>query len=155
MDPMDSLFVMISGHKTFTLFSPDQVPSLNTISPTYGVSQDGFAFQYNSPAKLPSLDNSQMQGHELGKGHYHYSSLSDSAEVENGSIVELNGGDVLFIPAGWYYQVTTSAGPSVAVNYWWLPTYWRSTLALETDMKAALLDTLKRDKVSQQEGDEL
>jgi oxalate decarboxylase/phosphoglucose isomerase-like protein (cupin superfamily) len=105
MDPMDSLYVVLSGKKTVTLFSPDQSPSLHTVSPTYGVSPDGFAFQYNSPANLPALDNSQMQGHEVGKGYYHYSALL-GAELQNGNVVELQAGDVLYLPAGWYHEVS-------------------------------------------------
>jgi len=142
MDPMDSLYVVISGRKQFTLFSPDKTPNLGTISPTYGVSPDGFSFQYNSPAKLPTLDNKQMQGHELGRGHYHYSSLTAS-ELKNGVVVELSAGDVLFLPAGWYHEVTTDSGPSMAVNYWWLPKRWRDTLALEKEMKQSLLEKLR------------
>jgi hypothetical protein len=38
--------------------------------------------------------------------------------------------------------VVTAPGPSVAVNYWWLPAQWRSTLAEEQRMKAALLERL-------------
>jgi oxalate decarboxylase/phosphoglucose isomerase-like protein (cupin superfamily) len=105
MDPMDSLYVVVAGQKTFTLYSPDKTPNLETLSPTYGVSPDGFSFQYNSPANLPSLDNRQVQGHELGKGHYHYSSKSAS-DLQDGIVVELSAGDVLFVPAGWYHEVS-------------------------------------------------
>ena len=40
--------------------------------------------------------------------------------------------------------MTTSGGPTVAVNYWWLPPQWRSTLALEEQMKAALVEQLQQ-----------
>ena len=104
MDPMDSFVVVVSGQKNYTLFSPDNAPSLQTISPTFGVSPSGFAFQYNSPANFPSFDASQIQGHEIGSGRYHFSALHNS-DLNNGNIVKLTAGDAIFIPAGWYYEV--------------------------------------------------
>ena len=125
MDPLDSLYVVVggSGRTSFRLHSPDQAaaassssssssptpPAVRTISPTYGVSPAGFSFQYNSPADLPSLDSTHVQGHELGQGHYHFSSWlpSESPEGQDrGSVVELQAGDLLFVPAGWYYEVS-------------------------------------------------
>lgn len=140
MEPMDSLHVVVSGQQKLTLYSPDMISSLKTVSPTYGVSPSGFSYQYNSPANLPSLDKAQMEGHELGKGYYHYSSL-EGFESE-GTIVELNAGDALFVPAGWYYE-TKSTGLCIALKYKWLPTNWRTTLALEKDMKSSLIDKFK------------
>lgn len=140
MDPLDSLYVVVggTGRTTFLLHSPDQASSasssgsaaaVRTISPTYGVSPEGFSFQYNSPAGLPSLDTlspMQAQGHEVGKGHYHFSSRLPSesesgAEAESsglrsrgGSVVELKAGDVIFIPAGWYYEVSYQCDDDIA-----------------------------------------
>lgn len=133
MDPLDSLFVLVGGgaRKIFRLHSPDQAPLVRTISPTYGVSPEGFSFQYDSPADLPSLESTvvantgdgtvanpgesksipqpRMQGHEVGKGHYHFSSRlgEDEGVRSHGSEVELRPGDMLFVPAGWFHEVSS------------------------------------------------
>lgn len=35
--------------------------------------------------------------------------------------IELNGGDVLYLPAGWFHEVTSSGSPHSALNYWYHP----------------------------------
>ena len=105
MDPMDSLFALVSGEKIIKMFAPGQKQSLQTISPTFGVSSDGFSFQYNSPANLPTLG--EMQGAEVAKGHYHYSRVDVSTEA-GGIDVTLRAGDVIYIPAGWFHEVSLS-----------------------------------------------
>jgi hypothetical protein len=35
---------------------------------------------------------------------------------------------MLYLPAGWFHQVTSSEGRHVAVNFWWLPEHWEKAV---------------------------
>lgn len=39
--------------------------------------------------------------------------------------IELRAGDVLYLPAYWWHQVTSYGNENVNLNFWWLPPAWK------------------------------
>lgn len=77
----------------------------------------------------------------MGEGNYHFSSLR-SAEIEGGSTLTLSAGDALYIPSGWFYEITAPPGVNSGVTYSWLPSDWRLTLSMEEYLKKNLISKL-------------
>jgi hypothetical protein len=42
------------------------------------------------------------------------------------SIVSVEPGDMLYLPTGWFHEVTSMPGRQVALNIWWKPPHWES-----------------------------
>ena len=53
----------------------------------------------------------------------HFSSLAPHAIPEHlpRMVVELEAGEMLYLPCGWFHEVTSSGGVHVALNYWFYP----------------------------------
>lgn len=51
------------------------------------------------------------------------------------AIIDLQPGDLLFLPTGWFHQVKSFAGPHTAVNYWWKPPFWREAVTTEREIR--------------------
>ena len=67
---------------------------------------------------------------------------SASELLQHCHALELNAGDILYLPAGWFHQVTSRRGRHMAVNYWWRPLNWRDAVPFEERKRAQLFDTL-------------
>lgn len=57
--------------------------------------------------------------------------------------IKLYPGDIFYLPAGWFHQVTSTGGRHMAINHWWRPPGWRNTVEIERKMKYQLLKDLK------------
>ncbi|CAE7673778.1 jmj4 [Symbiodinium microadriaticum] len=54
------------------------------------------------------------------------------------AVVELDPGDILFLPTGWFHQVSSSGGQHMAINYWWRPPDWKQAVDIEARMQTDL-----------------
>jgi len=55
---------------------------------------------------------------------------------------DLLEGDMLYLPTGWFHQVTSRQGRHMAVNYWWRALNWRGAVEFERERSEALYDKL-------------
>lgn len=132
MDPHDNLYTLVTGRKKFMLIAPSYAPLLKTIYPTFAIGKNGMSFRTGGNIAIP-WENKQQQENQESKQSDEFVSLvppvlfsSDTASshfsrllphqvesycVEHNisfEIVELTQpGDRLFIPAGWFHQVTS------------------------------------------------
>src|SRR4051794_1606094 len=61
---------------------------------------------------------------------------------DNLATFELFAGDMLYLPTGWFHQVTSRKGRHMAINYWWRALNWREAVDFEDRASRALFDTL-------------
>jgi hypothetical protein len=114
-DTPDNLACCVAGHRTFTLFPPDQIENLY-IGPV-DLTPSGRAISLVD-IKQPDLD------------------LFPKFKIamEHALTFELLPGDALYIPSLWWHHVQSHADVNMLVNYWWRdsPSYLGvSDLALE------------------------
>lgn len=95
-DGLQNLFVLFSGRKRFTLFSPQQSILL------YPANKKG-----KERFSLVNVERADAERFPLYR----------KAEP---LVIDLEAGDALFIPAGWWHHVR-SFGRSLAVSLWWSP----------------------------------
>mmetsp|Transcript_117651 Transcript_117651/g.230847 ORF Transcript_117651/g.230847 Transcript_117651/m.230847 type:complete len:663 (-) Transcript_117651:46-2034(-) len=55
---------------------------------------------------------------------------------------ELEEGDMLYLPTGWFHQVTSRQGRHTALNYWWRALNWRDAVEFERVQSEALYEQL-------------
>lgn len=148
MDAMDNLYVVLKGTKDFVVYPPNLSNYMRTISPTISVSPNGHSFQYKGPIdnenKNSNLETKKNHNYlkdktyiDYDKEKYHFSYLSgtDDPLLEEALGKEkrfsLKPGDILYLPAGWFHQVTSSEGQHQALNYWWKPPGWNTAVKFE------------------------
>lgn len=106
----DNLYCVVSGAKTFTLFPPADADRLYTQGRIVGIEPNGVIRYEPGP----------------GGEHPHFSRI-DTELVDTGrfpkyrdarpSRVDIEAGDLLFLPAGWFHEVQ-SRGEHIALNFW-------------------------------------
>ncbi|XP_012569801.1 lysine-specific demethylase JMJ31 isoform X2 [Cicer arietinum] len=96
-DPHHNLLCIVSGRKQVVLWPPSASPSLYPM-PIYGEASN------HSSVALENPDYSFYPRAECS--------------MEFGQKVELEAGDALFIPEGWFHQVD-SDDLTIAINFWW------------------------------------
>jgi hypothetical protein len=96
---------------------------------------------------------------QYGVSNNHFSTLSTAAlTAEDGdtdseddnlnavraqlSTFELQAGDMLYLPTGWFHQVTSRQGPHMAVNYWWRALNWKDAKEFESKTSGELYEKL-------------
>ncbi len=94
-DAYDNLVFMMEGRKTWTLVSPDA---------TDNVYPRGFPAYYYSQVDVEHPDLER------------FPAFADANPI----VVELNRGDALFVPGGWWHHVR-GHGLNIAVNTMWSP----------------------------------
>ena len=94
-DGHNNILVCISGSKTVTLFPPDHRGCLAALQPVFAPSS-------NHCRQLEKATKPSWNG---------------------GKAVVIKPGDCLFIPEGWFHQVT-SEPHTIAVNMWWPGAGW-------------------------------
>lgn len=94
-DLADNVHVQVSGRKRFTLVSPSQSARVYPNGPWHGV-PNGARVDLERPdlARFPRLRGADVW------------------------VAELDPGDAVYIPGGWWHQVRT-LDVSVSVNFWW------------------------------------
>lgn len=98
-DPYQNLLCVVTGQKIVRLLPPSATKHLHNVALVYHDScnhADDDLFNPSRKEELLSNDSSHLQLLEF----------------------ILNPGDSLFLPEGWWHQVSSSAG-TLAVNFWW------------------------------------
>ena len=229
MDAMDNLYIVLEGTKHFSIVPPSESLLMKTISPSYAVSPDGLAYQFNAnhfreylqalklhdhsrhhttpelildqaavivdplpdqsintmSSSLSDVSGSNKESQFLvanatiallssevtySSSHAHFSKLSFpiSSTSSSTSLMEastttirettttttttttnshhqvkssqfaIRAGEILYLPTGWFHQVTSARGKHVAINYWWRALHWETAVAFELE-KSRLL----------------
>ena len=99
-DLSDNIAVVVAGKRRFILFPPDQLPNLYV-----GPFEQTLA---GSPVSLADIEAPDFD---------RFPRLL--AALEAGLIAELEPGDAIFIPYGWWHHVRSLSALNVLVNYWW------------------------------------
>lgn len=99
-DPAGNIAYCAAGRRRFTLFAPEQVANLylGPFDPT--------------PAGTPIAMTDPV-----APDFERYPRFA--AAMEAGLVTELEPGDAVFIPFGWYHHVEALDPVSMLVNYWW------------------------------------
>ena len=96
----DNLYVVAEGRKHFTLFPPEQAPNLYTRGQLLGV--EPTASSVTQPVWHAAL--AQVDIHP-GPGRFP-PMRAEPTRME----VDIEAGEMLFLPAGWFHQVVPAAG---------------------------------------------
>jgi hypothetical protein len=99
-DLSDNIAVVVAGQRHFTLFPPDQLPNLYV-----GPFEQTLA---GSPVSLADIETPDFQK---------FPKLRDALDA--GQFAELEPGDAIYIPYGWWHHVRSLSRLNVLVNYWW------------------------------------
>ncbi|KAI5063956.1 hypothetical protein GOP47_0020626 [Adiantum capillus-veneris] len=113
-DPYHNILCVVVGQKKVTLWPPSATPYLYP-HPVYGEASNHSSVDFVKPDE---------RKHPLFK-----------RAMEFCQVVELQAGDALFIPEGWYHQVDSHSF-TLAVNLWWPSVV---TLALDSHMSGYYL----------------
>jgi hypothetical protein len=101
-DAYDNLAVVVAGRRRFTLFPPDQIANL-----------------YLGPLHFTPAGTPISMVHVTAPDVDRYPRFA--AALEAAETAELEPGDALFIPYGWYHHVEALERFNMLVNYWWNP----------------------------------
>lgn len=99
-DVSENIAVVAAGRRRFTLFPPDQEPNL-----------------YIGPQD-PTPSGRPVSMVDLSQPDYERFPLFKNA-LQQAFIAELNPGDAIYIPTGWWHNVESLDAFNVLVNYWW------------------------------------
>jgi quercetin dioxygenase-like cupin family protein len=99
-DPADNIAYCAAGSRRFTLFAPEQVGNLyfGPIDPT--------------PAGTPIAMTDPVEPDFARYPRF-------AAALDAALVADLEPGDAIFIPYGWFHHVEALSPISVLVNYWW------------------------------------
>ncbi|WP_445191533.1 cupin-like domain-containing protein [Sphingomonas sp. Tas61C01] len=101
-DPAENIACVVAGTRRFTLFAPDQVGNLY-MGP-FHVTPAGTPVSMVHVTR-PDLDRFPR-----------FATALDAAQT-----AEMEPGDAIYIPYGWYHHVEALAAVNMLVNYWWDP----------------------------------
>ena len=101
-DAYDNLAVVVAGRRRFTLFPPEQIANL-----------------YIGPLHFTPSGTPVSMVHVTAPDLDRYPRFA--AAIEAAEVAELEPGDALFIPYGWYHHVEALERFNMLVNYWWDP----------------------------------
>jgi len=132
-DGSDNLYVLLKGKKKLRIFSPSQVIHLDTFGAPMTIEPQGnIKFLPFTPIKsttFTGLFESVRSMIKVPDAGPHFSKLnSDYINPETNptftdaisTVVELEEGDMLWMPSGWFHEVT-SYDVHLALNFWVYP----------------------------------
>lgn len=96
-DSANNMFAQVHGSKTFTVFSPDDTFSL---------------YPFPIESGMPHLAHVDVNQPDL----VNHPAFTKATPLS----VELNTGELLFLPSFWWHQVSSS-NLAVSVSFWWHP----------------------------------
>lgn len=98
-DAENNFYCLLAGRKVFTTLDPSALPNVY-VGPLEGG-------PFATPASIADISAASSQ---------EFPRLREA--LKNATTFELFAGDVLFLPAYWWHQVS-SFGVNLSVNYWW------------------------------------
>lgn len=105
----DNLYVVVEGHKHFTLFPPIQAVNLYPRGKLVGVESNG-TIQYENTKGMPHLSQVDIDHPDLNR-------FPRYTDAEGSRIdFDLNKNEMLFLPNGWFHRVA-SVGRHIAVSF--------------------------------------
>ena len=99
-DLSDNIAIVVAGQRRFTLFPPDQLPNLYV-----GPFEQTLA---GSPVSLAYIETPDFEK---------FPKLRNA--IAAGQYAELEPGDAIYIPYGWWHHVRSLSAINILVNYWW------------------------------------
>jgi hypothetical protein len=99
-DQASNLACLVAGRRRFTLFPPGQLENLYP-------GPDDFT-PGGTPVSMAPLSPPDFE---------RYPRLREA--LKHAVVAEMDPGDVLYIPYGWWHQVESLSGFNILVNYWW------------------------------------
>lgn len=105
----DNLYVVVEGCKRFTLFPPEHAPNLYPRGELLGVEPNGI-IRYATLSGMPHLSQVDIQAPD----RLRFPRYADAEPARMD--VEIQAGEMLFLPAGWFHQVS-STGRHIAVSF--------------------------------------
>lgn len=99
-DQSSNIACLVAGARRFVLFPPDQLKNLYP-------GPDDFT-PGGTPVSMAVLEDPDFE---------RFPRLAQA--LETAQVADMEPGDALYIPYGWWHNVTSLAGFNVLVNYWW------------------------------------
>lgn len=109
----DNLYVVVEGHKHFILFPPEQAVNLYPQGHLLNVAANGY-INYESLEDRPHMSKLDPTQPDLAR----FPLYSKAAETRRECHLEMN--EMLFLPTGWFHQVT-SLGRHMALSFFSMP----------------------------------
>lgn len=138
-DSLDRFYINIEGNITIDLLPPSYALHMKTISPIYYVLNNGFSLQYQ-----PKLRDRAGED----KTTYFYSQASTFNDTILGPAagqqvsVTILPQEMIYIPAGWFFQMHLPEGQHMGVTFTWKPYEWKNTIQIEKTANATLFKKL-------------
>ena len=101
-DTMENIACIAAGRRRFTIFPPEQVANL-----------------YMGPFHLTPAGTAVSMVHVTDPDLDRFPRFADALDAAQSA--ELEPGDVIYIPYGWYHHVEALSPLNLLVNYWWNP----------------------------------
>ncbi|THD38230.1 MAG: cupin-like domain-containing protein [Sphingomonas sp.] len=101
-DQVENLACVVAGRRRFTLFAPEQVANL-----------------YMGPFHITPAGAAISMAHVTAPDLERYPRFADA--LADARSAELEPGDAIYIPYGWYHHVEALSPLNLLVNYWWNP----------------------------------
>ncbi|MEO6279536.1 cupin-like domain-containing protein [Roseateles sp.] len=99
-DLMRNLACVVAGKRRFTLFPPEQLPNLYVGPLDFTPA--------GTPLSMVPLDNPDLQRYPR------FTQALAAAQV-----ADLEAGDALYLPYGWWHHVESLEPFNILINYWW------------------------------------
>jgi len=125
-DPSENLLMVISGKKRFMLFPPTDVDSLY---PTH-------APQYTNSGVPPVASTSEPLSSKILE---HYPLYKHASVMQ----VDLEAGDMLYLPIFWWHQVSGSDERNMILNWWCDLHPQKKVVSPETEGARALIQRMR------------
>lgn len=137
-DPYENIYAVLQGEKHFTLIPPICYPSLyegdyQRVAWEYDIKEKQF---FVKDLKEKTLMKWLSVNPDLEGDKYRFKAITKEELFKEFHVV-VGKGEVLYLPAGWFHQVSQDAGKgkyTMAVNFWF---------DMEFGNGAALIETLK------------
>ena len=127
-DPFDNVYALIRGKKTFRIFSPSDAENLYPKHRLDHISPEG-SFARTNSFPVASFAEVRQVGGQPARGAS--AQLFPRAERARPGLCTLTAGEILYLPAGWFHEVTSlpQGGHSRhhALNFWYMPPTANST----------------------------
>lgn len=105
----DNLYVVVEGHKHFTLFPPTQVAKLYTRGRPVGVDPNG-SIRYESLTGMPHLSQVDIDHPDADRFPLYAEAASSRMDFD------VHKNEMLFLPNGWFHRVV-SRGRHIALSF--------------------------------------